>query len=429
VKVLIADKFEASGLDGLKEAGCEVVYQPDLKDELLVAAIRETLADVLVVRSTKVTEAMLEAGRLALVVRAGAGYNTIDVAAASKRGIYVSNCPGKNAVAVAELTLGLMLALDRRIPDNVVELRQGRWNKQEYSKAKGLLGQTLGVLGAGSIAQQVIRRAAAFGMPVVLWSRRFTGRRDAPQRAELDELNLSDVAGLSLMLAPTPGDVAAACDILTVHLALGPESRNLVDAQVLGRLRPGAAFINTSRGELVDHAALVEAVKTRGIKVAVDVFDREPSAATGEFQHELVGVPGMYGTHHIGASTNQAQEAIAAETVRIVRAFKKTGHVPNVVNLARRTPATHVLVVRHRDRPGVLAHVFDHLRAGRLNVQETENVVFDGAEAAVARINLDGRPDATMTAAIRAGNTDIFDLQVIALNSVPRLETNLKISN
>jgi D-3-phosphoglycerate dehydrogenase / 2-oxoglutarate reductase len=429
VKVLIADKFEASGLDGLKEAGCEVVYQPDLKDEPLVAAIRGTLADVLVVRSTKVTEAMLEAGRLALVVRAGAGYNTIDVAAASRRGIYVSNCPGKNAVAVAELTLGLILALDRRIPDNVVELRQGRWNKKEYSRSKGLLGQTLGVLGAGSIAQQVIRRAAAFGMPVVLWSRRFTGRRDPPHGAELDELNLSDVAGLSLTLAPTPGDVAEACDILTVHLALAPETRNLVDARVLGRLRPGAVFINTSRGELVDHAALVEAVKTRGIKAAVDVFDREPAAAAGEFQHELVALPGVYGTHHIGASTDQAQEAIAAETVRIVRAFKETGHVPNVVNLARRTPATHVLVVRHRDRPGVLAHVFDHLRAGKLNVQETENIVFEGAEAAVARINLDGKPDATMTATIRAGNADIFDLQVIALSEDSRLETNLKISN
>src|SRR5688572_4629800 len=151
MRILIADKFEQSGIDGLEAAGCEVLYQPDLKDEALTAAIRETAADVLVVRSTAVAAPMLEGGALSLVVRAGAGYNTIDVAAASKRGIYVSNCPGKNAIAVAELAFALLLALDRRVPDNVAELRAGRWNKKEYSKAQGLFGQTLGLLGVGSI--------------------------------------------------------------------------------------------------------------------------------------------------------------------------------------------------------------------------------------------------------------------------------------
>ena len=104
--------------------------------------------------------------------------------------------------------------------------------------------------------------------------------------------------------------------------------------------------------------------------------------------------PSVYGTHHIGASTDQAQEAIAAETVRIIRTYKETGKVPNVVNLAKQTPATHMLVVRHRDKPGVLAHVFEYLRVAHLNVQETENIIFDGAHAAVARINLDGAPSA-----------------------------------
>ncbi len=128
-------------------------------------------------RSTKVTAAMLDVGRLALIVRAGAGYNTIDVAAASTRGIYVSNCPGKNAIAVAELAFALILALDRRVPDNVADLRNGRWNKKEYSRARGLYGRTLGLLGYGKIGQEVAVRARAFGMPVVVWSRRFaTGR-------------------------------------------------------------------------------------------------------------------------------------------------------------------------------------------------------------------------------------------------------------
>ncbi len=415
MRVLIADKFEESGVDGLTAAGCEVIYSPDLKDDALSAAIRDTGADVLVVRSTRVTEPMFDAGRLALVVRAGAGYNTIDVAAASRRGIYVSNCPGKNAVAVAELTFALILALDRRLADNVADLRAGRWNKKEYAKARGLLGQRLGILGAGSIAQEVVRRAAAFGMPVVLWSRRFDGRDGMPVPRELAALGLADVAGLSLTLAPSPAEVAARSDILSVHLALGPATKRIVNAAVLDRLKAGACLINTSRGELVDHAALAEAVRTRGLRAGLDVFDNEPAAAAGEFVEPLAALPGVYGTHHIGASTDQAQEAIAAETVRIVSAFKETGRVPNVVNLARRTPATHMLVVRHRDRPGVLAHVFDHLRARALNVQETENIVFEGAEAAVARINLDGEPDAALLEALRTGNADVLDLQVVRL--------------
>src|SRR5918993_1054352 len=172
MRVLIADKFEQSGRDGLEALGCEVSFQPDLKDDLLVDAIRKENPDVLVVRGTKVTDPMLAAGQIKLVVRAGAGYNTIDVAAASKRGIYVSNCPGKNAIAVAELAFGLILALDRRIPDNVAEMRGGTWNKKEYSKAQGLYGRTLALLGVGSIGQEMIRRAAGFGMNGVIWSRR-----------------------------------------------------------------------------------------------------------------------------------------------------------------------------------------------------------------------------------------------------------------
>src|SRR6476646_6446946 len=169
MKVLVADPFEPSGIEGLRAAGCEVIHDAALQDETLVAALAETGADVLVVRSTKVSAAMLDAGRLGLIVRAGAGYNTIDVAGASTRGIYVSNCPGKNAIAVAELAFGLMLALDRRIPDNVAELRAGTWNKKEYSKAQGLYGRTLVLIGVGSIGQEMIRRAAGFGMHVVIW--------------------------------------------------------------------------------------------------------------------------------------------------------------------------------------------------------------------------------------------------------------------
>ena len=415
MKVLVADKFEKSGLEGLTAAGCEVVYEPDLKDDALTEAIRTTGADALVVRSTKVTAPMLDAGRLSLIVRAGAGYNTIDVAGASKRGIYVSNCPGKNAIAVAELAFALILALDRRVPDNVIDLRAGKWNKKEYSKAQGLYGKTLGLLGVGSIGREMIRRAAGFGLNVLLWSRRYDGQDGPLSAQELKLFELEDAARLvSIALAPSPAAVAERADILSVHVALGPDTKGLINADVLGRMKPGAMFINTARGEVVDHAALAQVVREKQIRAGLDVFANEPSAATGEFTHELISLPGVYGTHHIGASTDQAQDAIAAETVRIIRSYKETGQVPNVVNLAKRTPATHMLVVRHRDRPGVLAHVFGHLRGANLNVQETENIVFEGAEAAVARINLDGAPASDVADRIKQ-NQDVLDLQVVTL--------------
>ena len=406
MKVLVADAFEASGLAALKQAGWEVVYDPGLAGDELARALGSSAADVLVVRSTQVTEPMLDAGRLSLVVRAGAGVNTIDVAAASRRGIYVSNCPGRNSIAVAELAFGLILALDRRIPDNVVDLRAGRWNKMEYATARGLHGRTLGLLGFGSIGQEMAVRAAAFGMTTVVWSRRF-GREGSMEKA-----GLPPSSAISVM--PTPEAVADASDVLSVHLALTPETRKFVGAAILGRLKPGSIFVNTARAEIVDDAALAEAV-CRGVRAGLDVFAEEPAAGVAAFAPPLAALPGVYGTHHIGASTEQAQEAIAAEAVRVIRVYAETGRVPNVVNLATRTPATHRLVVRHRDRPGVLAHVFDKLRAWNLNVQETENVIFEGASAAVASIHLDAEPPVELLHAIEQGSEDILSLQVVKI--------------
>lgn len=400
MKVLIADKFEASGIQGLETLGCEVINDPSLKDETLIEAIRNTQADVLVVRSTKVNEAMLAAGKLSLVVRAGAGYNTIDVKAASERGIYVSNCPGKNAVAVAELAFALILALDRRIADNVKELCTGKWNKKEFSQAQGLKGQTLGLIGLGQIGTEMIARAKAFEMNVVGWSRSLT-----PEKA----------AEMGILFRQTIAEVANDCDILSVHVAMTPDTRGVINKAVFDLMRDGAMFINTSRAEIVDQAALIEAVKTKGLRVGTDVFANEPATPTGEFSDELIGLPNVYGTHHIGASTNQAQEAIAAETVRIIQTFKETGKVPNVVNLSEQTPATHVLVVRHRDRPGVLAHVFNEIKAANINVQEMENIVFAGAEAAIARIALDAPLDDATLNLIQAGNEDVIELNLLRL--------------
>ncbi|HJT27627.1 MAG TPA: 3-phosphoglycerate dehydrogenase family protein [Pyrinomonadaceae bacterium] len=401
MRVLIADKFEQSGRDGLESLGCEISFQPDLKDDALVDAIRKEAPDVLVVRGTKVTEPMLEAGPVKLVVRAGAGYNTIDVSAASKRGIYVSNCPGKNSIAVAELAFALILALDRRIADNVVTLRRGEWNKKEFSKARGLFGRTLGLVGVGKIGQEMIPRARAFGMPVVAWSRSLT-----PERA----------AELGVELKASPREVASESDIASVHLALTPETKHFLSTDFFNVMREGAYFINTARGEVVDQQALITAMRNRGIRAGLDVYALEPTSATGEIHDEIVKEDGLYGTHHIGASTDQAQEAIAAETVRIVKEFKETGKVPNVVNLARQTPATHRLVVRHRDRPGVLAGVLEALKAEHINVQEMENIVFEGAAAAVARINLDNAPAKDTLSKLQGSNADIIELDLLDLN-------------
>jgi D-3-phosphoglycerate dehydrogenase / 2-oxoglutarate reductase len=400
MKILIADKFEEGGIEELKEIGCKIVYSPDLKDDSLVEAVRDTQADVLIVRSTKVAEAALSAGRLSLVVRAGAGYNTIDVKAASARGIYVSNCPGKNSIAVAELAFALILALDRRLPDNVADLRAGKWNKKEYGKARGLYGRTLGLIGLGQIGREMIARAKAFGMNVTGWSRSLT-----PESA----------AELGIAYRQTIIEVAHDCDILSVHIALAPDTRGVINADVFEAMKPGSYLINTSRAEVVDQAALKQAVKTKGVRAGLDVFVNEPESATGDFSDEIVTLPNVYGTHHIGASTDQAQEAIAAETVRIVSAFKETGKVPNVVNLADRTPATHLLVVRHHDRPGVLAYVLNEIKAADINVQQMENIVFAGAEAAVARIELDGPLEQATVDSIRAGSSDIIEINLIAL--------------
>ena len=400
MKVLVADKFPEAGLAALRAIGCDVEYAPDLGKEGLAAALGRSAADVLVVRGTEVPGEALRAGRLAVVVRAGAGYNTIDVKTASELGIYVTNCPGKNSIAVAELAMALLLALDRQVPEAVADLRAGVWNKGKYSKAQGVSGRTLGILGMGSIGQETAARARAFGMRVVAWSRSLTDEK-------------AEAAGVRRL--GSPAAVAAAADVVSVHLALKPETRGLLGREFFQALKPGAFFIHTARAEVVDEAALLEAVRTKNVRAAVDVFAGEPAGAAGSVDSALFKEPGVIGTHHIGASTEQAQQAIADETVRIITEYKAWGRVPNCVNIAQRTPATHLLVVRHRDRVGVLAHVFGQLKDAGINVEQTENIVFEGAIAAIARIQVDRDPGQATLDAIRAGSEDVIDISVVRI--------------
>ncbi len=401
MKVLIADTLLPSAAQQLREAGCEVTESPALTDQDLPAALAQTGAQVLVVRSTRVPAEAFAGDDLALVVRAGAGVNTIDVQAASAAGVYVSNCPGRNSLAVAELAIGLLIALDRRIPQASADLRAGRWRKGEYSAASGLAGRTLGIFGAGRIGMAVAERARALGMRVVMWN------RDDGLRAAIAQ------AGFELETEPLR--LAARADAVTLHLAETDETRGIAGAAFFEALGRDALFINTSRSGLVDEAALADAVSHHGVRAALDVFASEPAGKTGDVGSPLLDLPGVIATPHIGASTLQAQEAVADEVVRIVRTFASSGEVPNVCNVTARSPASHLLIVRHLNRVGVLSHVFSALRVARINVQETENIVFDGGLACIARIAISAAPDPEVLRAIRAGSDAVLNLSLVPL--------------
>ncbi len=399
MKILVADAFPQDRLELLHGLGLTVEHRPDVSAKDLPSAARD--AGILVVRSKQVGREVFDAAdALSLVVRAGAGVNTIDVAAASNRGVFVANCPGQNSIAVAELTIALVLSLDRRIPDNVALLRAGKWDKKTFSQARGVHGRVIAIAGLGSIGREVAYRAQALGMRVVAWSRSLddsTAKRLGIERA-------SDLLSL-----------ARQADFLSLHLALTPETRGIVSRQVLEAMRPGAALVNTARAELVDQDALLELARSGRIRVGTDVLAGEPEKGRADFDSPLAKLPDVYATHHIGASTEQAQDAIALEAVRVIESFVRTGHVPNCVNLARKTPARARLVVRHYDRVGVLANVLSLVREAGINVEEIQNTIFAGAKAASCTIDLDERPPDALVSRIRARTdevlfVDCFDL-------------------
>ena len=397
MRALIADKFEQAGLDGLQSMGCDVHFDPDLTADTLPAAIIKHDPDVLIVRSTKVqAEAVKVARKLSLITRAGAGFDTIDVEAASAKGIFVANCPGKNSIAVAELTWALILCCDRRVPDQTADLRAGTWNKKEYSKSAGLCSRTLGIVGMGRIGREVARRGKAFGMRVIAWSRSL-------DEVKADELGVGYCANLV--------NLAKLSDVVSVHVAATGETKGLIGQKFCAALRPGAYLINTSRGSVVDEEALTRAIREKGVRAGLDVFSTEPGSSTGQVTDPIIQEPGVYGTHHIGASTAQAQLAIAAEVLRIIENYQKTGEVLNCVNRAASTSATNLLTVRHLNHPGVLAHIFYTLGQGGINVEEMQNTIYRGAKAACARIQLDQCPSAEQLSAIRA-NDDVMSVSL-----------------
>ncbi|HEX2982175.1 MAG TPA: NAD(P)-dependent oxidoreductase [Ignavibacteriales bacterium] len=394
MKALIADKFPEKYIEDLKKLNLEVIYSPKLGENDLPKAAED--ADILVVRSTIVNSATLEnSKKLSLVVRAGAGVNNINIPAANKKGIYVANCPGKNSIAVAELTMGLMISLDRRIPHNAADFKKGVWNKGEYSKAEGLYGKTLALIGVGNIGKEVAKRALAFGMNVY-------GK------------DISRIEGVAIKDFSEMDKILPIADVISIHLPLTNETRNLFDDKMFAYVKPGAMLINTSRPQIIDEQALIKAVKEKNLRVGLDVFIDEPEGKDGAVKSPLQDVDNVYVTHHIGASTEQAQNAVAEETVNIIENFINSGLIAHWVNKAKVSDTHYQLVVKHVDRPGVLSSILTVLKDEDINIEEVENIIFDGGLVACCTLKLKKEVSPNSLKVIRE-NPNVLSLSHVAI--------------
>jgi D-3-phosphoglycerate dehydrogenase len=403
MRLLIADKLHPRAIDELRALPLEVEYAPDITSEKLEERIKGF--GILVVRSTPVTAKAIETTReLNLIVRAGAQVQTIDVRAAARRGVYVANCPGKNATAVAELVYGMMVALDRRIVDATTSLRDHNWQRVEFAKAEGIWGKTIGIAGFGAIGREVALRARSFGLEPLAWGRALSATRARDAGATYVN-SLEELASRS--------------QILTLHLALNDRTRGVVSERVLSKLPRHAMLINTARADLVDQAAMHRAVRERALRVALDVHVDEPKNGQ-TYEAKGFEIPSsadggfIYGTPHISASTDQAQLAIATETVRVIRSFLLEGNVPNVVNVVNASSARFLLVIRMMDKVGTFANVLNVIKRHGINVEEVANTVFDGGAAACAKLRVVSRPSEACLQEISAFE-EVLHVDVVTL--------------
>lgn len=400
MKVLLADKLAPLVEKYLLGNDHQVSNQPSLKGDSLTEALVQHSPDVLVVRSTKIEQSHIDAcPSLSLIVRAGAGVNTIDLTTASSKGIFVANCPGRNAIAVAELVMGHILNWDRHIAENIIDFRNGVWNKKSYSKSRGLLGQTIAICGMGAIGSAVVKRAQGFGLHIKAWSRSLT-----PEKA----------SAMGVEYCASPIEAATGADILTVHLPAVADTKHFINAALLNAMNDGGFVINTSRNTLLDEAALDMAIKSKGLKAGLDVFDNEPASSDNTVTSLLCENPNVYVTHHIGASTEQATTSVAEAVVEIIDTWTTTGEVLNCVNLKQTQTASCCLSVRHADKVGILALILDSLKSEGHNIQEMENIIFQGGTAACARIFLVGIPSSTLVEELES-NPDIFSCSVATI--------------
>jgi D-3-phosphoglycerate dehydrogenase len=312
-RVLAADGLQRVGVDALRKHGLDVEVVGALDERALIARLPEY--EGLIVRSaTKVTRAAIAAAaRLEVIGRAGAGVDTIDVDAATERGIIVMNTPGGNTTAVAEHTLALLLALARRISVADATLKAGRWEKSRLQGVE-LLGKTLGILGLGRIGSEVARRALAFRMQVIAYDPYLT--REAAERLGVESVELDELL--------------ARADFLTIHAPLTGDTRRLLGEVELARMKPGVRLVNCARGGIVDEAALARALASGHVGGAgLDVFEQEPPPP----DHPLLRFEQVVATPHLGAATDEAQSAVALAIADQVADVLVRGIVTNAVNL------------------------------------------------------------------------------------------------
>ena len=362
MRLLIADLFSSSHIDSLKAQGFEVLYNDKLNGESLQEALSTFDPHILVVRSTKVQANHFTAAKsLEAVIRAGSGYDTIDKSCANSRGVFVANCPGKNAVAVAELTLGLILSIDRKIPSNDLDLKQKKWNKGEYSNSRGIKGRTLGIIGYGNIGHEVATRALSFDMEVIVFSR--TKPNPADPR---------------IRVAASMDEILSVSDIVSIHLPQTSVTKELVNEGFLKRMKKDAVLINTSRGSLVvEKHLLAHLTENPGFFVGTDVFMDEPADKKGAFASELAMHPQVVGTHHIGASTKQAEDAIGQEAYRMIVEYQRTGVMPNCVNMGSGLK-TGVITLKFNNKVGFQEELWAVLSKLKIRSLESKTEVFEG---------------------------------------------------
>ena len=311
MNIVVADDLPSSALDLLRQEGWSVDSRTGRAPDQLANDVAN--ADAIVVRSaTKVTAQLIAAApRLRVIARAGTGVDNVDVSAASARGIVVMNAPGANSVSVAELAIGLMLALARHLAAADAAMKDGRWEKKKFL-GEELRGKVLGLAGFGRIGQEVARRAASFGMQII---------------AHDPFISEEVAADIGATLVPLD-QLFAQSDYLSLHLPSTSQTRHLVNAERLARAKAGIRIVNTARGDLVDEQALADAIVAgRVAGAALDVFQSEPTT-----DHRLQKLPQVVATPHIAASTREGQELVGVETTTALRDFLKDGIIRNAVN-------------------------------------------------------------------------------------------------
>ena len=311
LKIVVADDLPPSALDVLRAEGWNVDARTGRAPEQLATDVSD--AEAIVVRSaTKVTGPLIQAApKLRVVARAGTGVDNVDVPAASARGIVVMNAPGANSISVAELAMGLMLALARHVPAADAAMKQGKWEKKKFL-GEEVREKTLGLAGLGRIGQEVARRAASFDMRIIAH----------------DPFISEDVAADLGVELVSLDDLFARSDFLSLHMPSTPTTKNIVNAERLAKAKSGLRIINTARGDLIDETALADAIESGHIGgAALDVFQREPT-----LDHRLQMLPQVVATPHIAASTREGQELVGMETMAALRDFLRDGIIRNAVN-------------------------------------------------------------------------------------------------